>query len=108
MSRFTRAGDDAAAGNHAPLSADVLVVGGGPAGTWAAIKAAQAGAERGRDEPPAHRPRSYGVPPPTWRAGWSMLRALLPGRPSRISRTRLSTTAHRSPPARAATARCRW
>jgi len=27
------------------LSADVLVVGGGPAGTWAAIKAAQAGAD---------------------------------------------------------------
>ncbi|WP_030680345.1 FAD-dependent oxidoreductase [Streptomyces cellulosae] len=27
------------------LSTDVLVVGGGPAGTWAAIKAAQAGAE---------------------------------------------------------------
>ena len=31
--------------NHALLSADVLVVGGGPAGTWAAIKAAQAGAD---------------------------------------------------------------
>lgn len=31
--------------NHASLSADVLVVGGGPAGTWAAIKAAQAGAD---------------------------------------------------------------
>jgi succinate dehydrogenase/fumarate reductase flavoprotein subunit len=30
---------------RAPLSADVLVVGGGPAGTWAAIKAAQAGAD---------------------------------------------------------------
>jgi succinate dehydrogenase/fumarate reductase flavoprotein subunit len=30
---------------HALLSADVLVVGGGPAGTWAAIKAAQAGAD---------------------------------------------------------------
>jgi thioredoxin reductase len=29
---------------HALLSADVLVIGGGPAGTWAAIKAAQAGA----------------------------------------------------------------
>ncbi|MDT0483929.1 FAD-dependent oxidoreductase [Streptomyces doebereineriae] len=27
------------------LTTDVLVVGGGPAGTWAAIKAAQAGAE---------------------------------------------------------------
>ncbi len=35
----------AAAENHAALSADVLVVGGGPAGTWAAIKAAQAGAD---------------------------------------------------------------
>jgi succinate dehydrogenase/fumarate reductase flavoprotein subunit len=34
-----------AAVNHASLSADVLVVGGGPAGTWAAIKAAQAGAD---------------------------------------------------------------
>ena len=45
MARFKHAGDDAAAGNHAPLSADVLVVGGGPAGTWAAIKAAQAGAD---------------------------------------------------------------
>ena len=45
MARFKYAGDDAAAGNHAPLSADVLVVGGGPAGTWAAIKAAQAGAD---------------------------------------------------------------
>jgi flavin-dependent dehydrogenase len=32
--------------NYASLSADVLVVGGGPAGTWAAIKAAQAGAPR--------------------------------------------------------------
>jgi predicted oxidoreductase len=31
--------------NRAPLSADVLVVGGGPAGTWAAIKAAQAGGD---------------------------------------------------------------
>src|SRR5208283_1573892 len=45
MARFTRAGDDAAAGTHAPLSADVLVVGGGPAGTWAAIKAAQTAAD---------------------------------------------------------------
>jgi succinate dehydrogenase/fumarate reductase flavoprotein subunit len=27
------------------LSTDVLVIGGGPAGTWAAIKAAQAGAD---------------------------------------------------------------
>ena len=35
----------AIAENRAPLSADVLVVGGGPAGTWAAIKAAQAGAD---------------------------------------------------------------
>ena len=31
--------------DQASLSADVLVVGGGPAGTWAAIKAAQAGAD---------------------------------------------------------------
>jgi succinate dehydrogenase/fumarate reductase flavoprotein subunit len=27
------------------ISTDVLVVGGGPAGTWAAIKAAEAGAD---------------------------------------------------------------
>ena len=45
MARSTHAGGDAAAGTDAPLSADVLVVGGGPAGTWAAIKAAQAGAD---------------------------------------------------------------
>jgi len=45
MARFKHAGEDAAAGNHALLSADVLVVGGGPAGTWAAIKAAQVGAD---------------------------------------------------------------
>ncbi len=45
MVRSKHAGDGAAAGNYAPLSADVLVVGGGPAGTWAAIKAAQAGAD---------------------------------------------------------------
>ncbi len=45
MARIKHAGDDDAAGNYAPLSADVLVVGGGPAGTWAAIKAAQAGAD---------------------------------------------------------------
>jgi succinate dehydrogenase/fumarate reductase flavoprotein subunit len=31
--------------NRAELATDVLVVGGGPAGTWAAIKAAQAGAD---------------------------------------------------------------
>jgi succinate dehydrogenase/fumarate reductase flavoprotein subunit len=35
----------AAVQEQAALSADVLVVGGGPAGTWAAIKAAQAGAD---------------------------------------------------------------
>ena len=45
MVRFEHAGDDATAGDHPLLSADVLVVGGGPAGTWAAIKAAQAGAD---------------------------------------------------------------
>jgi succinate dehydrogenase/fumarate reductase flavoprotein subunit len=33
------------AGADQQLSTDVLVIGGGPAGTWAAIKAAQAGAE---------------------------------------------------------------
>jgi succinate dehydrogenase/fumarate reductase flavoprotein subunit len=42
---FNKEGDSAAVAGRAPLSADVLVVGGGPAGTWAAIKAAQAGAD---------------------------------------------------------------
>ena len=42
---LNKEGDSAAVAGRAPLSADVLVVGGGPAGTWAAIKAAQAGAE---------------------------------------------------------------
>ncbi len=42
---LNKEGDPAAVAGRAPLSADVLVVGGGPAGTWAAIKAAQAGAD---------------------------------------------------------------
>jgi succinate dehydrogenase/fumarate reductase flavoprotein subunit len=40
-----KSGDGVAAVSGASLSADVLVVGGGPAGTWAAIKAAEAGAD---------------------------------------------------------------
>jgi succinate dehydrogenase/fumarate reductase flavoprotein subunit len=42
---LNKEGNSAAAADRAPLRADVLVVGGGPAGTWAAIKAAQAGAD---------------------------------------------------------------
>jgi pyruvate/2-oxoglutarate dehydrogenase complex dihydrolipoamide dehydrogenase (E3) component len=45
MVRTDTARDPAAAGGDARLPADVLVVGGGPAGTRAAIKAAQAGAD---------------------------------------------------------------